>query len=343
MTTKKFQVFISSTFQDLVEERRQTLDILLMADCIPAGMELFVATDDEQFNVIKKVIDLCDYYILIIGKRYGSINPNTGISYTEMEYDYAKENGIPVLVFALDDSVDLAPEKSEINPASKANLASFKKKALGNRLASTWRSLDDLTGKIAISIMKAKTEIERPGWQRGVDFDEASLRREIMTQKETNEVLTAKLNEAQATIISLTQNADIAFDDTEITIDYQYRSPNDTFRNGHLKTTLCEIFHVISIEMLNVSVVEKVCVDAIKNGLFTKGFSMLSLSDGQFMKKMLMQFEALGLIVSKWEATSKKLYWGLTPKGEKQRDSMALIRKPVSPSGVPNDDSNQIV
>ena len=94
--TIKYQVFLSSTYTDLIEERRAVLDILLKADCIPAGMENFVAQDEEQFNVIKKVIDLCDYYVLIIGKRYGSINPNTGKSYTEMEYDYAISKKIPV-------------------------------------------------------------------------------------------------------------------------------------------------------------------------------------------------------------------------------------------------------
>ena len=98
---RKYQVFISSTYSDLVEERRKVLDVLLMADCIPAGMEAFVATDIEQFEVIKKVIDLCDYYVLIIGKRYGSIHPETGISYTEMEYDYAISKDVPVLVFAV--------------------------------------------------------------------------------------------------------------------------------------------------------------------------------------------------------------------------------------------------
>lgn len=51
MAEKKYQVFISSTYSDLVDERRRILDILLMADCIPAGMEAFVATDVEQFDV----------------------------------------------------------------------------------------------------------------------------------------------------------------------------------------------------------------------------------------------------------------------------------------------------
>ena len=94
MDETKYQVFVSSTYSDLINERKQVLDILLMADCIPAGMESFVATDDEQFNVIKKVIDLCDYYILIIGKRYGSVNEKTCLSYTEMEYNYADRKSV---------------------------------------------------------------------------------------------------------------------------------------------------------------------------------------------------------------------------------------------------------
>lgn len=67
----------------MIEERRKILDVLLSADCIPAGMEAFVATDAEQFDVIKQVIDLCDYYVLIIGKRYGSVSSETNISYTK--------------------------------------------------------------------------------------------------------------------------------------------------------------------------------------------------------------------------------------------------------------------
>lgn len=54
MDSIKYQVFISSTYSDLLQERKKVLDILLMADCIPAGMENFVATDDEQFNCYKK-------------------------------------------------------------------------------------------------------------------------------------------------------------------------------------------------------------------------------------------------------------------------------------------------
>jgi hypothetical protein len=90
MINKRYQVFISSTYADLKEERRYVMQSLMEMDCIPTEMELFPATDEEQWIFIKKIIDDCDYYLLIIGGRYGSIT-DEGISYTEKEFDYARE------------------------------------------------------------------------------------------------------------------------------------------------------------------------------------------------------------------------------------------------------------
>ena len=93
---KRYQVFVSSTFADLQDERSNVIQTLMEMDCIPAGMELFPALDEEQFEFIKKVIDDSDYYLLIIGGRYGSLS-DKGINYTEMEYDYAIGKGIKVV------------------------------------------------------------------------------------------------------------------------------------------------------------------------------------------------------------------------------------------------------
>lgn len=95
---KRYQVFISSTYEDLHVERQEVMQALLELDCMPAGMELFPAANDDQWTLIKRVIDDCDYYIVIIGGRYGSIAPS-GLSYTQMEYDYALLQGKPVIAF----------------------------------------------------------------------------------------------------------------------------------------------------------------------------------------------------------------------------------------------------
>lgn len=65
---------------------------------------------------------------------------------------------------------------------------------MSNRLASVWTTIDDLTGKVAISIMKAKNELKRPGWERAKDYDEVSLLREIREVKEENEMLHEQIN-----------------------------------------------------------------------------------------------------------------------------------------------------
>jgi len=163
---KKYQVFVSSTYTDLIEERKKVIDILLSTSkCIPVGMELFHAEDDEQFNVIKRIIDMCDYYILIIGSRYGTINTNTDLSFTEMEYNYAVSKGIPVLVFALDESVLIKPEFME-NKHCSAKLTLFRERAMRNRLAAIWSDTVTLGEKVAISILNAIQEYDRPGWVR---------------------------------------------------------------------------------------------------------------------------------------------------------------------------------
>lgn len=324
MNNKKYQVFISSTYADLTEERKKILDVLFMADCIPAGMEAFVAADTEQFEVIKKVIDFCDYYVLIIGKRYGSIHPGTGKSYTEMEYDYAIEQGIPVLVFAIDENIELASDKVETDKSKIEKLKMFRTKAMTNRLASIWATPEDLTGKLAISIMKARTEIKRPGWQRAVDFDEASLRREIMELKNENKKLADDLKAAREEISFLTEETDIAFEDCEVKIEYHYQSQSG-LRAGSLNVSLQDLFITIATEMMEVSIVEPLVEKAIKvKFLFGKRESRLD--DKQFVKKMLNQYRALNLVCSYWNNDNRELYWGLTNKGRKVRDDTILIR-----------------
>lgn len=71
---KKYQVFVSSTYQDLQKERQEVMQALLELDCIPVGMELFPAADDDQWTLIKGLISDCDYYVLIVAGRYGSID-----------------------------------------------------------------------------------------------------------------------------------------------------------------------------------------------------------------------------------------------------------------------------
>ena len=109
---RKFSIFISSTYEDLKKERQALVGVALENNFIPVGMEQFHAAPTSQWNVITKMIDECDFYLLVIGARYGSIDEETGISYTEKEYNYAKTKGLPVLVLIKQPSAISEREKS---------------------------------------------------------------------------------------------------------------------------------------------------------------------------------------------------------------------------------------
>lgn len=104
LAKKKLQVFVSSTFTDLQAERQEAVSAILKAGHIPAGMELFTAGDQSQLQVVKRWIDDSDIYMLILGTRYGSLEPGSQLSYTELEYDYAVSLGKPLFAVVLDDT-----------------------------------------------------------------------------------------------------------------------------------------------------------------------------------------------------------------------------------------------
>jgi hypothetical protein len=150
---KRYQVFLSSTYTDLKEERQKVIQTLMEMDCIPSGMELFPAMDEEQFEFIKKVIDDCDYYLLIIGGRYGSVT-SEGISYTEKEYDYAIEKGLKVIALLHGKPDTIPVGKTDKNPLSCEKLSKFRQKVEQGRLVKYWEEASELSGLVSLSLHK---------------------------------------------------------------------------------------------------------------------------------------------------------------------------------------------
>lgn len=162
---RKHQVFVSSTYKDLVEERREVIHALLELDCIPSGMELFPATDEDAWSLIKEIIDGCDYYILILAGKYGSTN-NEGVGYTEMEYDYAVSIGKPILCFLHEDIDKLTAGRVESSAKGKKNLNSFRDKA-SKKHCKFWHEAADLGGKVSRSLVQLRKRHPSDGWVPG--------------------------------------------------------------------------------------------------------------------------------------------------------------------------------
>jgi hypothetical protein len=193
---KRYQVFVSSTYADLKDERQRVIQTLMEMDCIPSGMELFPAADEETWEFIKRVIDDCDYYLLIIGGRYGSITPE-GISYTEKEYDYAFERGMKVIAFLHSSPTEIPAGKSEMNPELRERLLAFRNKVSANRLVKFWKAADELPGLVALSLSKTIKTYPAMGWVRADKIGNAELLNELNELRKKKEELEIELARLQ--------------------------------------------------------------------------------------------------------------------------------------------------
>ncbi len=123
MSDKKYQIFISSTYRDLKDARESVTKSILDMYHIPIGMEMFSADNNAQWETIKTTIDNSDFYVLIIGHRYGSVTKE-GISFTEKEHDYAKEIGVPILTFIRHRDVPISQDQLDKESAKRKKLDS---------------------------------------------------------------------------------------------------------------------------------------------------------------------------------------------------------------------------
>jgi hypothetical protein len=164
---KRFQVFVSSTFVDLKDERQAVVSTLLNMDAMPAGMELFPATDDDAWTLIQQVIDESDYYLLVIGGRYGAIDDETQLSYTEKEFDYAVAEKKPVMAFLHGDPGSIPLDKSKQGEEARAKLNAFRAKVEGHKHVRYWTGADHLAGQVALSFPKLQRAHPAVGWVRG--------------------------------------------------------------------------------------------------------------------------------------------------------------------------------
>lgn len=163
---KKYQVFISSTYTDLQEERAAVTQALLESDCIPVGMEQFPASNMNQMDYIHMMLDDCDYYILILAGRYGSCDTD-GIGFTKKEYDYAISKGIPVMSFLVENVDNLPARDCEKTDAGRKKLEDFRKKVSAGKLIKYYTDVNSLKSAVISSIHRCIQDSPAVGWVRG--------------------------------------------------------------------------------------------------------------------------------------------------------------------------------
>ena len=250
MLDKKYQVFISSTYTDLVEARAKVRDAILSMYHFPVGMELFGAANEEQWQIISETIESSDYYVLIIGQRYGSVIPeghdDAGISYTEKEFRYALEKGIPILAFLLDDNVAVKPEFVETD--YREELTAFKNAVKTGRLVEWWETPDELAQKVTAALYKQITRTKRPGWIRS---DSVDIEKSLKTITELTERNQQLVDENKALVIENQQLKQKSERKPKLIVALEGDTPDDDekddplfSRKDNLKTDDDEVVHL---------------------------------------------------------------------------------------------------
>lgn len=186
MTDKRYQIFISSTFTDLQEERRAVQDAVISMGDFPVQMESFPATDETQMDFIKPLIEQSDYYVLIIGGRYGTIDDG-GLSFTHQEFRYAVEKEVPVLVMIHGKPENIASGKTEKTDEGRKKLKEFIGEAQHKRIRKDWETLGDLKLAVREALDHAKRAKPRTGWVRGDTIASFTALEELNEVRKENE------------------------------------------------------------------------------------------------------------------------------------------------------------
>jgi len=360
---KRFQVFVSSTYFDLQEERQAVIMALLQLDAIPAGMELFPAADDDAWSLIKSVIDDCDYYLLVIGGRYGSVDPADQLSYTEKEYDYAIAAKKPVMAFLHGDPNSIPTGKAELSESAQQKLREFRLKVEAGKHVKYWRSAEDLAGKVALTFGHFVRAYPAIGWMRADQQSSAETLAELNELRKQLAVSEARLDAARTLpppgTDALASGSD--YYETELVWQASFRGEGakewrPKAGSTRIRPTWDELFAAVGPLLLDEARVddmeeaidtwasarfrlealrearEQLTADGLdpKTTLYRSYSAHLGHDEFQ---PILVQFIALGLIVRSERRRSvkdKETYWTLTPFGNTRVIQLRAVKREPS-------------
>ena len=158
-SSSPWRIFVSSTKEDLIPYREAVETVLTGMEHIPLGMEYFVSSPDSPIDVCLATVRRSQLYIVIVGMRYGSIEEGSGKSFTELEYDEAVKNKIPVLAFIIDEEqCAILPKFVDVGEKAE-KLKQFKAKLNSSYLVSRFASVDNLKQLVEKSVQQAIDKI----------------------------------------------------------------------------------------------------------------------------------------------------------------------------------------
>jgi hypothetical protein len=141
-------VFVSSTFVDLQTHRKAVWDMLAKFDVTVRGMEQFGARTETPLQTCLLEVDQSDIYVGIIAFRLGSIEPTSGKSYTQLEYERAVALSKDVFIYLVDEENARIAVKYIDRGDSREKLDSFKSILRERHTVDSYTDEADLVAKL---------------------------------------------------------------------------------------------------------------------------------------------------------------------------------------------------
>lgn len=292
---KVFHVFVSSTYSDLKEERKKVSEAVAKAGFVAEGMEIFPASSQKQMDFIEKVIDRCDYYILIVAGRYGLVSDD-GLSFTEKEFRYAKAKGIPVLAFLRSQVEDLPKSKTETDPESQLKLDRLVSDLKSDALVDFWSNPDELSTKALAALAQARVSHEGVGWIRADRAAGVDVLNEVNELRKENTVL--KKEVAKNSKPAIFDDVPVAGLDENYELKYISKWGNDRKSSGVALLTWRDILAAVGSKFRTASNASGLA-SGLQRAIIRKcdlGSHVSITVDMEDKERILMQMEALGLM-----------------------------------------------
>jgi hypothetical protein len=304
---------------------------------------LFPAADEDQWSLIKKVIDECDYYIVISAGRYGTL-ASSGQSYTEMDYRYAVEVGKPVIAFLHKDLLRLAAASVEQTDDGRRKLTSFRE-LLQQKMCKYWETPAELGSVVSRSLVRLTKTKPAVGWIRADEATEALAAPEVLRLRKRIEELESRLEEARAS--APVGSEKLAHGDDQYAVDFAFATTDakgqDWTWNYQFDISWDELLYDIGPLMINEATDVQIRHalnqtvrhrsrpkrDEDKPLKDHKRARSFEISDDDF-QTIKIQLRALGLISKSQRPRSIKdteTYWTLTPYGDQVLTTLRAIPK----------------
>jgi len=354
LSNKRYQVFVSSTQADLRDEREAIINSLTKIGYIAVGMEQFPATDEEQMDYIRPVIDESDYYVVVIKGRYGSVGAD-GISYTEKEFRYAVESGKPALAFLYKDVGSLRLSDTDRDPEKMRKLNEFRAELELKRIVKYWLSVEELVASVKDSVNDQVRRRPAVGWIRGNQALDPEVYRERDELRKEVENLRRRLlefSEAEG----LAQGKDLI--NLKFKVTFRRRSSQERFKDvmsfedDETRPTVMKTLSISCDELFDLLRVHLYQGDAestfaiVLENWYKNEYEKNNKTDKvrinleyKLIESLRFHFEALGLINAELPdnvyGSAPQLCWRLTDKGRARIATMHAFKREEMTKSTP--------